>query len=75
MVAHSVINVPITTRWQGTMLLMFVIGAFFAWRGGRGDQRVFARQNMAACTVLVVLTLYVSEVAPNQRHDADAKER
>ncbi len=35
MVAHSIINVPITTRWQGTMLLMFAIGAFFGWRGGR----------------------------------------
>ena len=44
-------------------------------RRTRGDQQVFANTNMAACTVLLVLTLYVIEVAPNQHHDADAKER
>jgi hypothetical protein len=35
MIAHAIINVPMTPFWQGALLLVFAIIAFFAWRVGR----------------------------------------
>jgi membrane protease YdiL (CAAX protease family) len=61
MIAHAIINVPMTPRWQGVLLVVFAIGAFFAWRGGvRAVKEVFTNTKVAACAVLaVVLSIYV----------------
>jgi membrane protease YdiL (CAAX protease family) len=63
MIAHAIINIPMTPLWQGALLVVFAIGAFFAWRGGSGAaEQVFRNTKLAACAVLaVVLTLYVIE--------------
>jgi len=60
-IAHAIINVPMTAVWQGALLLVFVIGAFFAWRGGvKAAKQVFTNAPGAACAVLVALeTAYV----------------
>ncbi len=61
MIAHVIINVPMTTVWQGALLVVFLIGAFFAWRGGvQAVQQVFTNTKVAACAVLAALgTAYV----------------
>jgi membrane protease YdiL (CAAX protease family) len=61
MIAHAIINVPMTPRWQGVLLVAFGIVAFFAWRPGvRALKQVFTNTEAAACAVLVVaLSLYV----------------
>jgi len=61
MIAHAIINVPMTPFWQGVLLVVFVMGAFFVWRGGvRAAKEVFANTRVTACAVLAfVLTLYV----------------
>jgi hypothetical protein len=63
MIAHAIINVPMTPLWQGALLVVFVIGAFFVWRGGvRAVKQVFTNTRVVACTLLaVVLTLYAIE--------------
>jgi membrane protease YdiL (CAAX protease family) len=63
MIAHAIINVPMTPLWQGGLLVVFAIGGFFAWRGGLAVVRqVFAKTNVAACAALAVAqTLYVIE--------------
>jgi membrane protease YdiL (CAAX protease family) len=33
-IAHAIINVPMTPVWQGVLLVVFAIGGFFAWLGG-----------------------------------------
>jgi len=60
-IAHAIINVPMTAVWQGALLLVFVIGAFFAWRGGvKAVKQVFTNARVAACAVLAALeTAYV----------------
>ena len=61
MIAHAIINVPMTPRWQAALLVVFAIGIFFAWRPGmRALKQVFKNTNAAACAILaVVLSLYV----------------
>jgi membrane protease YdiL (CAAX protease family) len=63
MIAHAIINVPLTPLWQGALLIVFAVGVFFAWRGGvRAVKQVFANTTVAACAVLgVVLSAYVIE--------------
>jgi membrane protease YdiL (CAAX protease family) len=63
MIAHAIINVPMTPLWQGALLVVFAIGGFFAWPGGvAAVKQIFTKTMVAACTVLaVVLTLYVIE--------------
>jgi len=63
MIAHAIINVPLTPLWQGVLLVVFAIGAFFVWRGGlRAVKQVFTNTSVAACIVLAVtLALYVIE--------------
>jgi membrane protease YdiL (CAAX protease family) len=56
-IAHAIINVPMTPVWQGALLVVFATGAFFAWSGG---VRVFTNTTVGACAVLAVLeTAYV----------------
>jgi membrane protease YdiL (CAAX protease family) len=63
MIAHAIINVPMTPRWQAVLLVIFAIGIFFVWRGGLGALRqVFSHARVAACTILaVLLALYAVE--------------
>jgi membrane protease YdiL (CAAX protease family) len=63
MIAHAIINVPMTTLWQAVLLVVFAIGAFFVWCGGvRAAKQVFASTRVGACAVLaVVLSLYAIE--------------
>lgn len=60
-IAHAIINVPLTLPWQGALLVVFAIGAFFARRGGvEAAKGVFTNTSVAACIVLATaLTLYV----------------
>jgi membrane protease YdiL (CAAX protease family) len=60
MMAHAIINIPMTPVWQGGLLVLFVIGAFFAWRGGLEAARgAFRNARVTACLVLaLVLTAY-----------------
>jgi membrane protease YdiL (CAAX protease family) len=68
MIAHAIINVPMTPLWQGALLVVFAIGAFIVWRGGvRAVKQVFTNTRVVACTVLAVaLSLYV--IAAHQIH-------
>ena len=61
MIAHAIINIPMTPRWQAALLIVFAIGIFFAWRTGLGAaKQVFKNTYAAACAILVaVLSLYV----------------
>jgi membrane protease YdiL (CAAX protease family) len=60
-VAHALINIPMTPVWQGVLLVAFVIGVFFAWHGGiKTAVTVFRNSRLATCVLLVVLeTAYV----------------
>jgi membrane protease YdiL (CAAX protease family) len=61
MIAHAIINVPLTPRWQGPLLVVFAIGIFFAWRGGvAAVKQVFKNAHIAGCVILAVaLSVYV----------------
>ena len=61
MIAHAIINVPMTPVWQGALLVVFAVGIFFAWPGGvRAFRQVFTNTTVAACAALAVLeTAYV----------------
>jgi membrane protease YdiL (CAAX protease family) len=55
MIAHALINVPMTTVWQGVLLIVFAIGAFFAWRPGlAAARRVFRNASVAGCIFLAL---------------------
>lgn len=60
MIAHAIINFPLTPAWQGALLIVFAIGIFFAWRGGmKALQQVFKGASAAMCLGLaVMLALY-----------------
>jgi membrane protease YdiL (CAAX protease family) len=61
MIAHAIINVPMTPVWQGVLLAVFAIGAFFSWRGAVGAiKQIFRNTRVAVCAVLaMVQTAYV----------------
>jgi membrane protease YdiL (CAAX protease family) len=60
-IAHAIINFPMTPRWQAIALLAFAIGAFFAWRGGvNAVKEVFKTPAIPACLLLAILeTAYI----------------
>jgi len=60
MIAHSVINFPMTPRWQAVLLVVFVVGILFAWRGGLGAARgVFGKMGRVAAVALpIILGMY-----------------
>ncbi len=62
-IAHAIINVPLTPLWQGALLVVFAIGTYFAWRGAlKAVKQVFANTKVAGCIVLAVtLAIYVVE--------------
>jgi membrane protease YdiL (CAAX protease family) len=61
MIAHAIMNVPMTPVWQGVLLLMFTIGALFCWRGAAAAiKQVFRNTRVGLCAVLAILqTAYV----------------
>jgi membrane protease YdiL (CAAX protease family) len=61
MIAHAIINVPMTLFWQEALLVVFVIGAFLLWRRGlRTFKQVFTNTSATACAVLAAAqTFYV----------------
>lgn len=61
MIAHAIINIPMTARWQGVLLVVFVFGSFLAWRPGvEVLKKVFKNTSFTACTLLMVAqTFYV----------------
>jgi membrane protease YdiL (CAAX protease family) len=63
MIAHAIINVPLTPVWQGVLLVVFAAIAFFAWRGGRrAIRQVFMNTSVAACVLLaLILAVYAIE--------------
>lgn len=61
MLAHALINVPMTPRWQVATLIVFVVGCMFAFGDGRrATRQVFRGTSPAACGLLAVVgTTYV----------------
>jgi membrane protease YdiL (CAAX protease family) len=56
MIAHAIIDIPMTLAWQAALLAVFAIVIFFAWRGGLAAVRqVFGRLEMLATLTLIVL--------------------
>ena len=47
--AHAIINVPMTTTWQGVLLAALVIGALVAWRRGAAALGQVFDLEVAAC--------------------------
>ncbi len=68
-VAHAIINVPMTSMWQGVLLAAFVIGAVALWRRGVSVfKQVFAMATATACAALAVVeTGYVLVAARVER--------
>jgi membrane protease YdiL (CAAX protease family) len=59
MIAHAIINVPMTPRWQGALLIIFVVGIFFAWRGGRtAVKAVFSNASVLASVMLALILTF-----------------
>ena len=51
-VAHALINIPMTPFWQGVLLIGFVIGVYFAWRRGiKAVVEVFRNSRFATCVL------------------------
>jgi len=61
MIAHGIINLPMTTAWQGVLLIGCAVGGFFVWRRGlQVVRQVFSNARLAACAILAVAeTAYV----------------
>jgi membrane protease YdiL (CAAX protease family) len=56
MIAHAIINVPMTPVWQAVLLAAFAVVIFFSWRGGlRAIRQVFGRLNLVVVLILSVL--------------------
>ena len=56
MIAHAIINIPMTPAWQAALLAAFAVMTFFAWRGGLAAMRqVFGRLEMSSALILIVL--------------------
>jgi membrane protease YdiL (CAAX protease family) len=64
MVAHAIINVPLTPRWQAVLLALFVVGILCFWNAGyRVFRQVFRGARMILCLGLACGgTLYVLKV-------------
>ena len=58
MIAHSIIDIPMTPPWYAALLAVFVIGIFFARRGGiRVLKQVFTKTKASACVFLAVVCI------------------
>jgi membrane protease YdiL (CAAX protease family) len=69
MVAHAIINFPVTPACQGVLLAAFVIGAVVTWRKGMATvKQVFSGASAAGCVVLAVVgTSYAIAAARVER--------
>jgi membrane protease YdiL (CAAX protease family) len=55
-VAHAIINVPMTPTWQGVLLAAFVICAMITWRRGVAAlKQIFSTASIGACVALAVV--------------------
>jgi membrane protease YdiL (CAAX protease family) len=55
-VAHAIINVPMTPLWLGVVLTAFVIGAVVMWRrGATAVKQVFSGASVVGCVALAVV--------------------
>ena len=57
MIAHSIIDIPMTTPWYAALLAVFVVGIFFARRGGTRALQVFAKTKVSACVFLAIVCI------------------
>ena len=56
MIAHSIINVPMTPAWQGILLAVFAVIIFLGWRRGLAAIRqVFSGLNLLVALLLAIL--------------------
>jgi hypothetical protein len=68
-VAHAIINVPMTHLWQGVVLITFLIGALVAWRRGAvAVKQVFSRTSVVGCVALAVVGADYAIAAPRVKH-------
>ena len=55
-IAHAIINIPMTLAWQAALLAVFVVVILFSWRGAQAALRkVFGRPEMVSAPILIVL--------------------
>jgi len=61
MIAHAIINVPLTTKWQIILLIVFLIGGVISFRAGvRAVREVFKGATSGPCILLATVgTIYV----------------
>lgn len=53
MIAHAMINIPMTPRWQVVLLMVFVLGLPVFFRAGvREVKRISGRPSLVACSLL-----------------------
>ena len=58
MIAHSIIDIPMTPPWYAALLVVFIIGIFFARRAGmRTLKQVFAQAKVSACVFLGIVCI------------------
>lgn len=55
-IAHAIINIPMTPIWQGILLAAFAVIIAFAWRGGlHALRQIFSGLNLAVALLLSIL--------------------
>jgi membrane protease YdiL (CAAX protease family) len=62
MIAHAIINIPMTPGWQAGLLIVFVVGLLLTFRteSYRAIKQVFRHAPLVSCVLLaLVCTLYV----------------
>lgn len=62
MIAHAIINIPMTPKWQAGLLIVFVFGLIVVFRTGshHAIKQVFKHTSLASCILLaIVCALYV----------------
>lgn len=68
MIAHAIINVPMTPLWQGALLAVFAVGVFFAWRAGMNAVRQVFAATKAWRGVVLALTLALYVIGAHRIH-------
>ena len=61
MIAHAIINIPMTPKYQTVLLGLFVLGSLvFSRTGLQAAKQVFSKPSLASCTLLALVgALYV----------------
>jgi len=56
LLAHSIINIPMTPFWQALFLAAFLVGTAMFWRGGAAAvKQVFSGASVLWCVVLAAV--------------------